>query len=470
MYIDAQNVGVGEQISYVIPVRKVLPLMVCTEGMSDSDKALFNAKIEDCPWQVCESTETFILESVKRGFEYYIVADREVYNKVRPYGTNRIVIWDERGDEMKEYWHGEETEFHHLMRIVCAMHAHCSIHPNKEDEYIYIDDKKAQDSHPKDAVSELEKMWTSNYGTISKDERVELQRLFNFEPQNKGTNVKYFYRTHLETPINYAEYLENRLLGEEYYQNDFVEGISGGNSTDRLLRREPYTFESYTKYLITAKNRVAIIDERIFKDIHGIDGSLCMGVGKIIEGEKAYRSLQFMQKGIDVFAILPVGDGREFALVGCVMLKNEFGYEIEGCKYCQLATFSYNEDYHLQVIFSGFVSKQYDYFAIHQGILDKLYEPFKNFQNDNADNNSNLKLGITRKLFDCFMKVEVIKSQDDNDDFLPNFIIHSGRGKCSETDMPQKLPFVSYAQMSHAINDCKYNLIQLFDFVRYESS
>ena len=68
------------------------------------------------------------------------------------------------------------------------------------------------------------------------------------------------------------------------------------------------------------------------------------------------------------------------------------------------------------------------------------------------------------------MKVEVIKSQDDNNDFLPNFIIHSGRGKCSETDMPQKLPFVSYAQMSHAINDCKYNLIQLFDFVRYENS
>ena len=66
------------------------------------------------------------------------------------------------------------------------------------------------------------------------------------------------------------------------------------------------------------------------------------------------------------------------------------------------------------------------------------------------------------------MDSETISCLNGREDFLPNFIIHSGRGKCSEADMPQKLPFVSYAQMSHAINDCKLNLIQLFDYVRYE--
>lgn len=470
VYVDAQNVDGQDQISYVIPVRKVLPLMVCTDGMSDSDKVLFNAKTDNCPWQICESIETFISESVKRGFEYYIVADREVYNMVRPYGTNRIVIWDERSDEMKEYWHGEETEFHHLMRIVCAIHAHCSIHPNGEENVIYIDDDKASNFHPVGTDSKTEhEMWTSHYGVILDEEREELQRLFDFHPAEKGDNVKYYYRTHLETCNNYKEYIENRIRGyKKHYRNDFIEGISGGNSTDRLLRREPYTFLTYTNHLHAAKSRVAIIDERIFKDIHGIDGSLCLGDGMEIKGEKAYRSLQFLQKGIDVFAIIPTDDGRGFALVGCIMLKNKWGNEIVGCKYCQLATLSFEENYNLSFCASDVFSKHYDYFAIHQGILDKLYEPFKNAKNNNVDKNSNLKLGITRKLFDCFMKVEVIKSQDDNNDFLPNFIIHSGRGKCSETDMPQKLPFVSYAQMSHAINDCKYNLIQLFNFVRYE--
>lgn len=466
VYVDNEQ----GQIRYVIPVRKVLPLMICTEGMSDSDKNLFKAKTDDCPWQVCESVEKFKSESVKRGFEYYIVANKDIYNRVRPYGTNRIVIWDERDDEMKEYWHGEETKFHHLMRIVCAIHAHCSIHPNGEENVIYIDDDKASNFHPVGTDSKTEhEMWTSHYGVILDEEREELQRLFDFHPAEKGDNVKYYYRTHLETCNNYKEYIENRIRGyKKHYRNDFIEGISGGNSTDRLLRREPYTFLTYTNHLHAAKSRVAIIDERIFKDIHGIDGSLCLGDGMEIKGEKAYRSLQFLQKGIDVFAIIPTDDGRGFALVGCIMLKNKWGNEIVGCKYCQLATLSFEENYNLSFCASDVFSKHYDYFAIHQGILDKLYEPFKNAKNNNVDKNSNLKLGITRKLFDCFMKVEVIKSQDDNNDFLPNFIIHSGRGKCSETDMPQKLPFVSYAQMSHAINDCKYNLIQLFNFVRYE--
>ena len=473
VYIDVDRRR--RQIRYVIPVRKVLPLMVCTEGMSDDDSILFNAKTEDCPWQVCESTADFISESVKRGFEYYIVANKDIYNKVRPYCTNRIVIWNERDAEMKEYWHGEETEFHHLMRIVCAMHAHCSIHPNKEEEYIYIDDIKTEYSHPKDDKNKKDifdkknKMWTSHYGTISENERQELQKLFDFEPFNHDENVKYFYRTHLETSRNYEEYLANRLSGDSEYQNDFVEGISGGNSTDRLLRREPFTFESYTKHLVAAKNRVAIIDERMFKDIHGIDGSLCLGDGRKIEGEKSYRSLQFMQKGIDIFAIIPTGDGSEFALVGCVMLKNEYGEEIAGCQYCQLATLSYNKGFHLQVKRSDFVLKQYDYCAIHQGILDKLYKPFKSVKGDNIDKNAVLKLNVTRKLYNSFIKAKIILGQDSQEGFLPNFIIHSGRGKCTKADMPQKLPFVTYAQISHAINDCKYNLIQLFDFVRYES-
>lgn len=472
VYIDSDKDG-GE-IRYVIPIRKVLPLMVCTEGMSDYDKNLFNAKTDNCPWQVCDSYETMISDSVTRGFEYYIVSNKEVYNKVRPYGTNRIIIWEERDDEMKEYWHGEETQFHHLMRIVSALHAHCSIHPNNEEEFIYIDDGKASSYHPIGNNSKIEEeMWTSNYGGINEEERKELQRLFDFHPAAKGKKVKYFYRTHLETSTNFKGYIEKRIYeSQDYFQNDFIEGISGGNSTDRLLRREPYTFTTYTNHFHAAQSRVAIIDERIFKDIHGIDGSLCVDNENNVTGNKAFRSLQFMQKGIEIFAIIPIKDGKTFALVGCVMLKNKRGKRIVGCKYCQLATLSFNENYELSINASIAFCKGYDYFAIHQGILDKLYEPFKKIVTPEGGKKTNkeYKLNVTKTLYNCFMDSETIPCPGGKEDFLPNFIIHSGRGKCSKADMPQKLPFVSYAQMSHAINDCKYNLIQLFDYVRYEGN
>lgn len=35
-------------------------------------------------------------------------------------------------------------------------------------------------------------------------------------------------------------------------------------------------------------------------------------------------------------------------------------------------------------------------------------------------------------------------------------------------DMPQRLPFIQYAAIEHAVLDCKYSLIQLLDSARYE--
>ena len=34
--------------------------------------------------------------------------------------------------------------------------------------------------------------------------------------------------------------------------------------------------------------------------------------------------------------------------------------------------------------------------------------------------------------------------------------------------MPQRLPFIQYAAIEHAVLDCKYSLIQLLDSARYE--
>lgn len=478
VYIDYEKMEKDGIIRYVVPIRKVLPLMVCTEGMNDEDRKRFAILDDDCPWQVCDSIEQFKKEGSKRGFEYYIVANRDIYNQVRPYGTNRIVIWEERDEEMKNYWNGTKEDFIHLMRIVSAMHAGCSVHPKSNDEKIYIDDFTAKTQHSPELDDNPEReeveqrMWTSSYGTLSDNDRKELQQLMVFDTPT-DVDLTHLYRTHHEEKGNYKDYLDNCIAGMDgYYRNKFVEGISGGNSTERLLRREPYTFETYTQHLHTAKSRIAIIDERIFKDIHGREASTCMGEGMVLEDGEMYRSLHYIQKGIDVLAIVPMGDNKNFALIGCVWSTNNDNEHIAACEYCQLATLSFDENFLLSIEWKDKQSKaefykKFDYFAIHQGVLDKLYEPFKNTDTKEI---SKKKLHVTRSLFDEFMKGEAISiSKNREDDFLPNFVIHSGRGKCAEIDMPQKLPFVMYAQMSYAVNDCKYNLVQLFDFVRYEN-
>ena len=52
--------------------------------------------------------------------------------------------------------------------------------------------------------------------------------------------------------------------------------------------------------------------------------------------------------------------------------------------------------------------------------------------------------------------------------FLPHLMIHSGRSKPSISDMPQHQPFIQYAAIEHAVLDCKYSLVDLLDFARFE--
>ena len=54
-------------------------------------------------------------------------------------------------------------------------------------------------------------------------------------------------------------------------------------------------------------------------------------------------------------------------------------------------------------------------------------------------------------------------------DFLEGMIIHSGRSKPNEEDMPQHQPFVQYSAIENAVLDCKYTLVELLDFACFES-
>lgn len=465
VYVDSDQEK--HLISYVIPIRKVLPLMICTEGMSDEDKSFFEQPYKDDLWQYCDNADT--LNRDKRCFQYYIVANAEIYKKVRPYGTNRIVIWDKRDIQMREYLNCDnEIFFHRLMRVVGALHSNSKLHLKEEDvnaeDVLWIEDDQAWDAHEKDNND----AWTSYYGLLDNLERRILQKLVQFAPDpDEADKVSFLYRTHHETN-EYHGYLSNRYSKERNacYDNCFVEGISGGNSTDRIIRREPYSFDMFYQHIYAAERRVAIIDERVFKDIHGVDASECLFEGQILEGPKAYRSLQYSQKGIDVFSIVPLdADKKKFAIIGC-----EIKEEPEGKCCChqlaeieiQLAEIENEKNYNLKIENHATIYNKYDYVSIHQGLLDKLYELFREKRKE--------KINAVNSICELFMVEDSLFEDKKNVAFHPNFIIHSGRGKCTNEDMPQQVPFVSYAQLSQAINDCKFNLVQLFDFLRYENN
>ena len=125
----------------------------------------------------------------------------------------------------------------------------------------------------------------------------------------------------------------------------------------------------------------------------------------------------------------------------------------------------------LFVCYGKLIIKQiFDYITIHQGILDKIYNAFG--IKENTEENRKKKHEVTNALHRFFSKPplskETKKKHKSTESFLPNFIIHSGRSKPNEKDMPQHQPFVQFAAVDHAVKDCKYTLVELLATAHYE--
>ena len=83
--------------------------------------------------------------------------------------------------------------------------------------------------------------------------------------------ARYVYRTHHSTDANFEDYWKMKSLNEAYSNIVRIDAITGDNSSDRIVRREPLNEEWYCSHLRALKKRVAIFDERLFKIIHNVD-------------------------------------------------------------------------------------------------------------------------------------------------------------------------------------------------------
>lgn len=326
----------------------------------------------------------------------------------------------------------------------------------------------------------------------------------------------FMYKTHLETEKNFYSFLDAHLLEEDGKDKEdvanlkFAEGISGGNSTDRLVRGVNcnFTSEWYYKHLNAMRKRVAIFDERLFSRMTNLTDNELVAIDRTIvdtielaaqntpDDNLKFKEIQELKKiGLevdendtyqqvydfvfeDIKMLLSAKKYAKSHLIAVNFYKNVHIYNIiYNNVTCSFDIYGYTgvEKVNGEIKFTiekvgeilrvgdtikiKFEDDGFDYLSIHQGLLDKLYHQWEII--------GNCKCSVTQAFYEKIMKKEKTVDFDDYQ-YLPGLIIHSGRAKPSTMDMPQKQPFIQYASVDHAVSDCKFTLVELFDNARYE--
>lgn len=364
-------------------------------------------------------------------------------------------------------------------------------------------------------------VFISDGKTYDKYQGKEIQDGVRITDGGYDGGFKYLYKKHFDSKAEFVPFIKSFPL-----ECLFVEGITGNNSTDRLIRNEDIDEMWLYRQLHAIKGTVAVFDERLFTRIFKLDESHIrthfypsvdimeehcargekrrlkdkyprfkkyaetdgrrelsgindirqlkifvnshpdLFLGDAPEGNKFresdYMSIVYDLKGIDIFTIIKIRE-KTFDIYGYG------GYVIDGeevhGKCIAIGTITQDEGSILVKRHNS--TKCFGYITIHQGILDKIYDEF------GIKDDVQAKHDFTRDFYEKFSdfgKDEIISYSDNRvtEYFLPQMYIHSGRSKPSPVDMPQKQPFIQYAAIEHAILDCKYSLIQLLDSARYE--
>lgn len=411
--VFAQKSKVGEQtvIQFIIGLRKFLPLAIIKED--------FPAGIDEICDNISKQCEVFIYkwgdEYVDKRFncaEYTIVANEKIKNRIRPHSYNRIIV--------------------------------CSLDDLKRDDLFEILPMMCLDSDRIAPIFVDEKLYSSqnentNVTGVCEDNWIDREHIaFKDRCTNEKSQI-YHYREHMDRQ-EHIEALLKILKKGGYKGLEFAESITGHNSTDRLIRHAKLDTRWYYQHLYAMQQKIAIFDERLF--------------GPMMLEENYQKAILYKLKGVFLFYI----DSDSKTIYGLAG-RNDFS-----TKQCvQVGTYNVDDngtisfDVNADIDFKSMYPK-FDYLSIHQGILDKIYEQLKLALPEQKNE-------VTNKLCRVFLK----KFKENTESgFQEGLSIHSGRGHHSEEVMPQHVPFIEYSAMSKMVDDCKFTLVNLLDFAKYE--
>ena len=352
------------------------------------------------------------------------------------------------------------------------------------------------------------------------------------EPEYYNNTI--LYSTHYPGQASVIEESRKRGLMDTnsglFPKARFVEAISGGNSTDRLIRHDKRDSAWYCRHMAAGLSQVAIFDERLCDLIVPEDkmnikdkvrlylkehpsctalefafGIELQGNAKLKDEQKRIvcnyltdrpitvdncvdslkflsadysKTWQYREKGIWTFdiQIRKTEDQREYDVVdivgySAVPTRSVIGsYEAEA--YDRETIAHIEREYNRIIVkptnglsIDDFEFKKFDFISIHQGLIEKVCDALK-IDGKGSDLG---KDSVTKAIFDAFsIKTWPFYSNVDNNGFLPQFIIHSGRSKPNMSDMPQHLPFLQFSAIDHAVRDCKHTLTELLYSAHYE--
>lgn len=483
-------------LQYIICLQKPRNVAVITQNTL-SETAISALKAVN--WRYY-SPEEYIKERNK-SYRFTVCENDDIYYMIRPFSSSRVYVPD--SDSL---WESIKNGLSESDSMVFEKELYQSL--VKEKSTIWIDDDKAKGGVSA-KISE-----DAGYATQENEGYYKVNNVNVCVIDGCHSHVDYIYRKHHDTLDQFTTFMGANPDGCQ-----FVESITGDTSTDRLVRNEKYDFRWYYSHLHAMQKKVAIFDERLFSRIYGLEeadftkGSATdldelkkkyceikplskrrindcktfddlkkivndmnlppIKISKSDVYAKDYIALTYFQKGVCFYTLIkdPAEDSsiKSFGIYGlyyegenCLMPQCDDKYS---CRCERVATISW-QNQALKVEFENSSKKQienkFDFISIHQGLLDKLYEAFgiKYCKEE--------KIQLTTKLYEEFGKKREDTPYQWGSGFVPGLIVHSGRSKPAENDMPQMLPFIQYASIEHAVLDCKYSLIDLLENARYE--
>ena len=110
-------------------------------------------------------------------------------------------------------------------------------------------------------------------------EKIVSDKVQQYKKESAISGERYLYRTHNDSTTAFLGFLNSfRKDGKDLIEAlnglEFVEGITGGNSTDRIVRRETKDDLWVYQQIHAMKTKVAVFDERIFTRITGFETSM----------------------------------------------------------------------------------------------------------------------------------------------------------------------------------------------------
>lgn len=205
----------------------------------------------------------------------------------------------------------------------------------------------------------------------------------------------------------------NQQQHQQFLDLLFVEGITGNNTTARLLRDVPKDWWWCQRIKESAMTSVMLIDERTWKEITDPRDDR----NDSFNADIHYEYWKYTKKNIHIYTILPSRERKN--KLELVNLRNEVEAIIDSDG---------------MLLWGNGQERNFHFISFHQGLLDKLPSD----SNKRLEFFSNFRQSLEPSL---------------------RYYMHSGRS--FNPDLPPNVGFIPLSSLDAALRDCKYVLTEL---------